>query len=51
MKKYPGREKPVVKAGLRGPKYFIEFPIAGKNVDMFGLILSTEQLIHKEKDK
>ena len=45
MKKYPGRKKPVIKSGLRGPKYYIEFPIAGKNIDIFGLILSTEKLI------
>jgi len=45
MKKYPGRTKPMIKSGLRGPKYYIEFPIAGRNVDAFGLILSTEKLI------
>ena len=45
MKKYPGRKKPVIKSGLRGPKYFIEFPIAGENVDAFGLLLSTEKAI------
>ena len=45
MKKYPGRKKPQIKSGLRGPKYFIELPIVGKNVDAFSLILSTEKLI------
>ena len=30
LKKYPGRKKPVIKSGLRGPKYYIEFPIAGR---------------------
>ena len=45
MKQYPGRSKPQIKSGLRGPKYYIEFPIVGKNIDAFGLILSTEKLI------
>ena len=45
MKKYPGRTKPVVKSGLRGPKYFIEFPIVGKNIDAVGLLLATEKTI------
>lgn len=49
MKKYPGRVKPVIKSGLRGPKYYIEFPIAGRNVDIFGLILSTEKSIQDAK--
>ena len=45
MKKYPGHQKPKIKSGLRGPKYYIEFDLAGKNIDAFGLILSTEKLI------
>ena len=45
MKKYPGRTKPKLRSGLRGPKYYIEFPIAGKNIDAFSLILTTEKLI------
>jgi hypothetical protein len=49
MLKYPGSEKPKIKSGLRGPRYFIEFPIAGKQVDAFGLILSTEKLIQAAK--
>lgn len=49
MEKYPGRPRPKVQSGLRGPKYFIELAIAGKNVDAFSLILSTEKLIQKAK--
>lgn len=30
MKKYPDLKKPVIKTGLRGPKYFIELGIAGQ---------------------
>jgi len=50
MKQYPGRTKPIVKSGLRGPKYFIEFPITGINIDAFSLILSTEKLIQSGKE-
>lgn len=45
MRKYPNQQRPQIKSGLRGPKYFIELPIVGKNVDAFSLILSTEKLL------
>lgn len=51
MKQYPGRSRPKTKEGLRGINYFIELPIVGLNVDAFGLILSTEDLIRKAKEK
>ena len=51
MKKYPGRKKPNIKSGLRGPKYFIELPITGKDIDAFSLVLSTERLLQEAKDK
>ena len=51
LKKYPGRKKPVIKSGLRGPKYYIEFPIAGRSVDAFGLILTTEKSIQSANKK
>ena len=38
-KKYPGYQAPKIKSGLRGIRYFIEFPISGKNIDVFSLIL------------
>mgnify|MGYP001121540594 CR=1 FL=1 len=44
-RKYPHAKKPKIKSGLRGPRYFIEFPITGHKVDAFGLILATEKLI------
>lgn len=44
-RKYPNAKKPKIKSGLRGPRYFIEFPITGRNIDAFGLILATEKLI------
>mmetsp|Transcript_41786 Transcript_41786/g.55068 ORF Transcript_41786/g.55068 Transcript_41786/m.55068 type:complete len:196 (-) Transcript_41786:1088-1675(-) len=49
MQKYPGRKRPQIKSGLRGPKYYIELGIAGKNVDAFSLILSTEKLLKDGK--
>ena len=45
MKKYPNKKKPVVKSGLRGPSYYIEVPIFGRNLDIFDLMLKTEDLI------
>ena len=45
MKKHPGKKKPVIKSGLRGPSYYIEVPIFGRNLDTFGLMLTTESLI------
>ena len=51
MKQYPGCEKPEIKAGLRGPSYFMEVAIAGQNVDAFGLLLSTEKTIQAAAEK
>ena len=42
---------PRIKSGLRGIRYFIEFPIAGKNIDAFSLILQTEKAINRGKEK
>ena len=47
MKKYPRCQKPLIKSGLRGTRYFIEFSIIGKNVDAFSLILGAESTIKK----
>jgi hypothetical protein len=47
MKENPGMKKPFLKSGLRGPRYFIELPIEGKNVDAFKFILCTEKLIQE----
>ena len=50
--KYPDSNKPLIKSGHRGTRYFMEFPIVGKNIDAFSLILGTEKIIQacKEKD-
>jgi len=40
-KKYPGMPKVKVNHGLRGVRYFVEFPIVGKNIDAFSLLTST----------
>lgn len=42
---------PKVKTGLRGTRYFIEFPITGKNIDAFSLIIGTEKAIQDGKSK
>jgi len=49
-KKYPGYKRPVIKSGLRKMRYYIEFPIVGKNIDAFSLILGTEGQIQKVKE-
>jgi hypothetical protein len=33
--KYPDFVKPKLKNGLRGTRYYVEFPIAAKQVDAF----------------
>ena len=38
---YPGIQKPNLNYGLRGTRYFIEFPITGKNVDAFSILSQT----------
>jgi|TARA_B110000285_G_scaffold233990_1_gene309457 hypothetical protein len=35
-------EKVKVSHGLRGIRYFVEFPIAGKNIDAFSLLTATQ---------
>ena len=34
----PGIQKPNINYGLRGTRYFIEFPITGKNIDAFSIL-------------
>jgi hypothetical protein len=34
-----------LRSGLRGTRYFIEFPIIGANIDAFKLILKVEDMI------
>ena len=47
--KYPGIPDVKISSGLRGTRYFIEFPIIGPNVDAFSLLTSTQQLMDKAK--
>lgn len=44
--KYPSIKKPKLNYGLRGTRYFIEFPITGKNVDAFSLLIATQAVIN-----
>lgn len=37
--KYPNMKKPILNYGLRGTRYFIEFPFAGKNIDAFSMLI------------
>jgi len=43
--------RPNISSGLRGTRYFIEFPITGKNVDAFSILASTQSLINNSKSK
>lgn len=50
-KKSPNFQRPEIKSGLRGTRYFIEFPIVAKNFDAFQFILQIENLIKLGKAK
>lgn len=50
-KRHPGYERPKITSGLRGTRYYIEFPIVGRNVDVFTLILNIEAEIAAAKEK
>jgi hypothetical protein len=39
--KYPNIQSVNMNYGLRGTRYFIEFPIVGKNVDAFSILIAT----------
>jgi len=39
--KYPTMYEPTISSGLRGTRYFIEFPLTGKNIDAMALFIST----------
>ena len=45
----PRYKRPEIKSGLRGLRYFIEFPIVGKNIDAFSIILLVEKLLNSGK--
>ena len=49
--KYPGMPKVKVTGGLRGIRYFVEFPIVGRNVDAFSLLVTTKQLLEDNMKK
>ena len=52
ISKNPGMQKVKISSGLRGVRYFIEFPIVGHNVDAFSLLSSTQQKLDSgKKDK
>ena len=47
--KNPGMEKVKISSGLRGTKYFIEFPIVAENVDAFSLLNKVKSKMEKGK--
>jgi hypothetical protein len=40
-RQYPNMQQVKVSHGLRGIRYFVEFPIVGKHVDAFSLLTTT----------
>ena len=49
MEKFPGMQRVKVTGGLRGTRYFIEFPIVGRNVDPFSMLTNTRSFMEKGK--
>lgn len=49
QQKNPNMSRPNINSGLRGTRYFIEFPITGKNIDAFSILASTQSLINNNK--
>lgn len=47
--KNPGMQKVKISSGLRGVRYFIEFPIVGQNVDAFSLLSTTQEKLQSGK--
>jgi hypothetical protein len=47
--KNPGMPNVKISSGLRGVRYFIEFPIIGRNVDAFSLLTATQQKLESGK--
>lgn len=47
--KYPRMKRPNIKSGVRGTRYFIEFPIVQKNVDVFPILVAVKQVISENR--
>ena len=47
--KHPTFQKPKVKYGIRGVRYYIEFPITARRIDAFSYVVKTEQLLQQGK--
>ena len=51
LMKYPSMKRPTIKSGVRGTRYFIEFPIQQKNVDAFSMLVAVQSVLNQNKDK
>ena len=49
--KYPDMKRPMLSSGHRGTRYFIEFPVTGKNVDAFSILVSIQNVLNAKKKK
>ena len=43
--KYPSIQRPNLNSGMRGTRYFIEFPMTSRNLDAFSILTSVQQLL------
>ena len=50
IEKNPGMPEVKLASGLRGTRYYIEFPIMARNVDAMSLLTSTKQLMTQSKE-
>lgn len=48
--KYPSMKRPTIKSGVRGTRYFIEFPIQQKNVDAFSILVAVQSVLNENKE-
>lgn len=48
---YPSMKRPNIKSGVRGTRYFIEFPIQAKNVDAFSILVAVQSVLNENKTK
>lgn len=49
--KYPDMKRPVFQAGIRGTRYYVEFPISDKQVDAVGIVAKLKEKMEEFKGK
>ena len=49
LMKHPQMKRPMLSSGYRGTRYYIEFPVTGKNVDAFSILIAIQNVLSKNK--